>query len=174
MSLGQQCLAIIILPSEEINGILGVTGQSIFTVNLMNWNPSANELSRDCFSGCECLFAESCVRYCSSERTPVIMWQQGDGDTRGSTKRCGIPSAWFAGGLVPVIAVDEPPAGIASPDDLFSPPPYMQKELVDAILALSPLVPAGTTMTFDSANGLVGKTHAVGKPILARAHMTCL
>jgi hypothetical protein len=30
----------------------------------------------------------------------------------------------------------------------------MQKELVNAVLALAPAVPAGSTLTFDSANGL--------------------
>jgi hypothetical protein len=41
-----------------------------------------------------------------------------------------------------------------STDDPLSPAPYMSKELVDAILVLAPNVPAGSTMFFDSSNGL--------------------
>jgi hypothetical protein len=59
-----------------------------------------------------------------------------------------------ATGLVPVKGATNPPAGIAPVDDPASPPPFMQKELVDAILALAPNVPADSTMVFDSKDGL--------------------
>ena len=44
--------------------------------------------------------------------------------------------------------------GTPAPDDPFAPPPYIQKELVDAILALAPTVPADSTMVFDRSFGL--------------------
>jgi hypothetical protein len=57
-------------------------------------------------------------------------------------------------GLVLVKGLAVPPAGPPPLDDPFSPPPYMQKELVDAILALAPTVPADSTMVFDGSYGL--------------------
>ena len=50
-------------------------------------------------------------------------------------------------------AVDPPPAGIQTSMDAYSPPPFIQKELVDAALVLAPLVPAGSTLTYSTADG---------------------
>jgi hypothetical protein len=39
-------------------------------------------------------------------------------------------------------------------DDPFAPPPYMSREMVDAILLLAPNVPQGAVMMYDPQNGL--------------------
>ncbi|RJP50733.1 MAG: FtsQ-type POTRA domain-containing protein [Anaerolineaceae bacterium] len=140
------------LSREEINQVLGMTGQSVFTVQpqdvelrlLMNY---PELLSADVK-----VYLPNKVYVTVSERQPVILWQKGDGYTWIDDTGVAFRPRDFVVGLVPVIASDEPPAGIAR--DSFNQPTYMQKELADAILALAPLVPEGSTMTYDSVQGL--------------------
>jgi hypothetical protein len=89
-----------------------------------------------------------------TERQPVILWQQDTGYTWVDPTGVAFRPHGNVDGLVSVIGLTLPPARMALLDDPFSPPPFMQKELVNAILALSPNVPAGATMIFDPGYGL--------------------
>nr|AIA13607.1 Unknown Function [uncultured bacterium] len=89
-----------------------------------------------------------------TERQPVILWQQDNGYTWIDPKGVAFRPRGDATGLVSVIGLTTPPAGIALLDDPFSPLPFMEKELVDAILVLAPNVPGGSTMLFDPTYGL--------------------
>jgi hypothetical protein len=89
-----------------------------------------------------------------TERQPVIAWQQDGGYTWIDATGVAFRPRGLVAGLVPVIGLTVPPVGTPSLDDPFSPPPYMQKELVDAILALAPTVPADSMMVFDRSFGL--------------------
>lgn len=142
------------LTREEIEAVLAVAGQSIFTVQpdglatrlRMNY-PELSSVEVN-------TYLPNYVYVTVTERQPVILWQQGEGFTWIDSAGVAFRPHGEASGLVPVIGLTVPPAGIVPADDPFSPPPYMQKELVDAILVLAPNVPAGSTMTFDSADGL--------------------
>lgn len=142
------------LTREEVSAVTGVVGQSVFTVQpeilatrlRMNYPELASvEVN---------VYLPNHVYVTVSERLPVILWRQGDGFTWIDEFGVAFRPHGEASGLVPVIGLMAPPAGIPAADDPLSPPPYMQKELVEAILALAPHVPAGSTMTFDSADGL--------------------
>jgi hypothetical protein len=142
------------LSREEIEAVLGVTGQSIFTIQpdilatrlRMNYPELASvEVNT---------YLPNHVYVTVGERQPVILWQQGNGFTWIDASGVAFRPHGTASGLVPVIGLIAPPAGISPADDPFSPTPFMHKELADAILALAPNVPAGSTMTFDSADGL--------------------
>lgn len=142
------------LSREEINSALGVTGQSIFTVQpddaavrlRMNYPELASVKVN--------VYLPNHVYVTVTERQPVILWQQDNGYTWVDPMGVAFRPHGIVDGLVSVIGLTMPPAGMASLDDPFSPPPFMQKELVDAILALSPNVPAGVTMIFDPSYGL--------------------
>lgn len=143
------------LSREEITSVLGVTGQSIFTVQpqvaqarlLMNYP--------ELLSAEVSVYLPNHVYVTVVERQPLIFWQQaGEGYTWIDQNGVAFVPRGFVEGLIPVIAQDAPPAGIPSSDNPLSPPPYMTRELVDAVLALAPLVPANTTMIFTSADGL--------------------
>jgi hypothetical protein len=142
------------LTREEIEAVLAVTGQSIFTVQpdglatrlRMNYPELASvEVNA---------YLPNHVYVTVTERRPVILWQQGDGFTWIDPTGVAFRPHGVASALVPVIGLAVPPTGIVPADDPFSPPPYMQKELVDAILVLAPNVPAGSTMVFDPTDGL--------------------
>ena len=142
------------LTREEIEAVLGVTGQSIFAVQpdilatrlRMNYPELASvEVNA---------YLPNHVYVTVTERQPVLLWQQGEGFTWIDPAGVAFRPHGTASALVPVIGLAVPPAGSAPADDPFSPPPYMQKELVDAILVLAPNVPTGATMIFNSTDGL--------------------
>ena len=139
---------------EEINSILGVTGQNIFTVQPDELQTRLRLNYPELLSAEVKVYLPNHVYVTIVERTPVIIWQRGEGYTWIDQAGVAFRPRGLEAGLVPVVAVDDPIPGTITTGDLFSPPPYMQEELVDAILALSPLLPAGTTMTFDSVQGL--------------------
>jgi cell division protein FtsQ len=139
---------------EEINTILGVTGQNIFTVQPDELQTRLRLNYPELLSAEVKVYLPNHVYVTIAERTPVIIWQRGEGYTWVDQAGVAFRPRGLQAGLVPVVAVDDPLPGTVASGDLYSPPPYMQEELVDAILALSPLLPAGTTMTFDSVQGL--------------------
>ena len=142
------------ISAEEINSLLGVTGQNIFTVQPDELQTRLRMNYPELLSAEVKVYLPNHVYVTISERVPVIIWQRGEGYTWIDKAGVAFRPRGLEAGLVPVIAVDDPIPGTVTSGDLFSPPPYMQEELVDAILALSPLLPAGTSMTFDSAQGL--------------------
>ncbi len=142
------------ISAEEINSILGVTGQNIFTIKSDELQTRLRQNYPELLSAEVKVYLPNHVYVTISERVPVIIWQRGEGYTWIDKAGVAFRPRGLEAGLVPVIAVDDPIPGTVTSGDLFSPPPYMQEELVDAILALSPQLPAGTSMTFDSAQGL--------------------
>ena len=142
------------ISAEEINTILGVTGQNIFTVQPDELQTRLRLNYPELLSAEVKVYLPNHVYVTLSERVPVIIWQRGEGYTWIDQAGVAFRPRGLQAGLVPVVAVDDPLPGTNVSGDVFSPPPYMQPELVDAVLALSPLLPAGTTMTFDSVQGL--------------------
>ncbi len=141
------------LTQEEINAALGVSGQSIFTIQPQEVRTRLLLRYPELYSAEVKVYLPNHVYVTVVERQPVIFWQQeGKGYTWVDASGVAFRPRGFVEGLIPVISLDEPPAGISS--DPLLPTPYLQKELVDAILVLAPLVPAGSTLTFDSAHGL--------------------
>jgi hypothetical protein len=142
------------LSSEEINAVLAVTGQSIFTVQptdvatrlLMNYPELASAEVK--------VYLPNHVYVTVSERQPQILWQQDNGYTWIDSSGVAFRPRGIVGGLVPVIGLNAPPVGVAPVDGSLTPQPFMQKELVDAILILAPNVPADSTMIFDQGYGL--------------------
>lgn len=139
--------------SEEINGIIGVANQNVFTVQ-------PDELERrlrlnypELTSAQVDVYLPNYVYVTVTERQPVILWQQDGGFTWIDATGVAFRPRGEAGGLVFVNALNAPPAGVQTSTDPYSPPPFVSKEYVDAVLVLSPLVPAGSTLTYSAANG---------------------
>jgi hypothetical protein len=142
------------LTREEITAVAGVIGQSIFTIQPQEAATRLRMNYPELASVEVNAFLPNHVYVTISERVPVIFWQQGEGYTWIDSQGVAFRPRGLATGLVPVKGTTNPPVGIAPVDDPASPPPFMQKELVDAILALAPSVPANSTMVFDPKDGL--------------------
>lgn len=139
--------------SEEINGIIGVAGQSVFTVQPGELERRLRLNYPELTSAQVDVYLPNYVYVAVSERQPVIVWRQNGGYTWVDGTGVAFKPRGEAAGLIVVEALDAPPAGIQTSEDPFSPPPFIPKEFVDAAFALSPLVPAGSTLTFSSADG---------------------
>jgi hypothetical protein len=142
------------LTREEIESVMGVLGQSIFTVQPDEVETRLRMNYPELLSAQVDVYLPNHVYVTVTERQPVILWQQDEGLTWIDATGVAFRPRGLVAGLVPIKGLVTPPPGSAPLDDPFSPPPYMQKELVDAILILAPNVPADTTMVFDRTFGL--------------------
>ncbi len=142
------------LTVEEINTALGIAGQSIFTIQPHEVETRLRVNYPDLSSFKVDVYLPNYVYVYVTERQPVIVWQQGESYTWIDASGVALRPQGDGTGLVPVVGLATPPADIASLDDPLSPSPYLSKDMVDAILVLAPSVPAGTSMTYDSRNGL--------------------
>ncbi|MCC6259242.1 MAG: FtsQ-type POTRA domain-containing protein [Anaerolineales bacterium] len=145
------------LTRDEINAALGVQGQSIFWLQPKELETRLRLNYPELASAKVDVYLPNYVYVTVTERQPVILLQQGEAFAWVDASGVAFRPRGASGVLIPVLASSTPPAGIADLSDPFSPPPYMQKELVDAILALTPSVPAGSILTFDSTDGLSWK-----------------
>lgn len=139
--------------SEEINGIMGVSGQNIFTVQPAELERRLRLNYPELLSAQVDVYLPNYVFVTVVERQPVIIWNQNGGYTWVDESGVAFRPRGEAAGLITVNALDTPPAGIQTSDDPYSPPPFLQKELVDSALALAPLVPGGSTLTYSFADG---------------------
>ncbi len=142
------------LTQDEIQSVMGVMGQSIFVVQPDDAAMRLRMNYPELLSAQVNVYLPNHVYVTVAERQPVILWQQNGGYTWIDSTGFAFRPRGTMAGLVPITGLATPPAGDRPLDEPFSPPPYMQKELVDAILALAPAVPAGTTMFFDPSFGL--------------------
>ncbi|MBL8063209.1 MAG: FtsQ-type POTRA domain-containing protein [Anaerolineales bacterium] len=142
------------ITSDEINGVLGIAGNSIFSIQPREMERRLRLNYPELTSANVEVFLPNTVQITVTERQPVILWQQNGGFTWIDTTGVAFRPRGSAEGMVVVTAMDAVPAGTFISNDPYSPPPFLSQELVDAILALSPLVPANTTMTYTVADGL--------------------
>lgn len=141
------------IASDEINGVLGVSGQSIFMIQPKELERRLRLNYPELASAKVDVYLPNYVYVTVEERQPVLVWQQNGGYTWVDSTGVAFRPRGAADGLVTVNAADTPPAGVSVSNDPYSPPPFIEKDLVDAALALSPLVPAGTTLTYSAADG---------------------
>ncbi len=142
------------LTADEINAVLGVAGQSIFTIQPDEVETRLRLNYPELSSAEVKVYLPNHVYVTVTERTPVILWQQGEGYTWIDSTGVAFRPRGVVTGMVPVVGLANPPAGIALLDDPFSPPPYISQEMVEAILVLAPNVPEGVMMMYDPRNGL--------------------
>ena len=142
------------LTREEIEAVTGVIGQSIFTVQPDEVATRLRMNYPELLSAQVKVYLPNHVYITVNERQPVILWQQDGGYTWIDATGVAFRPRGSVTGLVPVQGLATPPIGTPALDDPLAPLPYIQKELVDAILALAPTVPADSTMVFDRSYGL--------------------
>lgn len=142
------------LTREELEAVMGVLGQSIFTVQPDEVEARLRMNYPELLSVQVNVYLPNHVYVTVTEREPVILWLQDEGMTWIDATGVAFRPRGLVAGLVPVKGLFTPPLGLAPLDDPLSPKPYMQKELVDSILLLAPHVPADTTMIFDRTFGL--------------------
>ena len=141
------------ITSEEINNILVVYGKNIVTIQPDDLERRLRLNFPELTSAQVEVYLPNTVYVTVTERQPALIWKQNGGFTWIDETGVAFRPRGDAAGLVIVEALDAPPAGTQTSTDPYSPPPFMQADLVDAALALAPTVPAGSTLTYSAADG---------------------
>jgi cell division septal protein FtsQ len=144
------------LTREAITNATGVIGQSIFTVQPQDVEMRLRMNYPELMSVDVDVYLPNHVYVTVTEREPRILWQHAERGAYTWIDETGVafrPSGVVTG-LIPVTGLANPPQGTPPADAPFSPPPFTQKELVEAIIYLAPNVPADTTLIYDGTYGL--------------------
>jgi hypothetical protein len=142
------------LSADDINSVLGSSGQPIFTLNPSDLETRLRLNYPELVSAKATLGLPNILTVNIEERKPVILWQQGGGFTWIDSSGVAFRPRGSVDNLIPVAAVAPPEPGVPSVNDPLSPLPYLSVEMVKAIQTLAPSVPAGTTMVYDPRFGL--------------------
>jgi hypothetical protein len=142
------------ISADEIRAVVGSSGQLIFTVV-----PAELELRlRQNFP--ELLAVHTRASLPNSlvvtvrERTPTILWEQGDGYTWIDDTGVAFRPRGGAQDLIKVEAAASPPPGLPAATDSLSPARFVSPDMVAAIKILAEQVPSGGSLVYDSRYGL--------------------
>ncbi|MCJ7434454.1 MAG: FtsQ-type POTRA domain-containing protein [Anaerolineales bacterium] len=142
------------LSAAEINAVLNLAGQPIFTLIPDDLATRLRLNYPELASAQVKVGLPNQIYVRVSERQPVILWQQGEGFTWIDATGVAFRPRGDVAGLIPVVGLVAPPVGLVPVDDPLSPPPYMSVDLVSAIQTLAPSMPVGTPIIYDAYNGL--------------------
>jgi len=151
---GNQFLSI-----EEINGVLNLSGKTIFTIipqylerDLLLTHPSLADVEIN-------LSLPNTVSVTVRERQPAIIWQQDGKSAWIDAEGIAFRASAYVEGIITVTALGSPPTpavdtSTRSARNKLAPPPYIAPETVAALQALVAHVPPGTPIVYDPKSGL--------------------
>ncbi len=142
------------ISTDEINTLLGSTGQSIFVLRSADLEARLRLNFPDLESVHVAVSLPNQITVHIVERKPVLLWQQGNGITWIDANGVAFRPRGAAAGLIAVAALAAPPAPTTPSADPLSPTPFIPADLVQAIQTIAPDVPAGTVMEYDPKYGL--------------------
>ncbi len=142
------------IAADDINAVLGTTGESIFTLTAPELEKRLRLNYPDLESAHVTIGLPNVINVTIVERQPVVLWQQGSGYTWIDANGVAFRPRGEAGGLVPVVAEAAPPVPTGGVADPLSPAAYISPDLVKAIQAIAPDVPQGTALEYDPQYGL--------------------
>jgi cell division septal protein FtsQ len=142
------------ISTEEINSVLGSTGQSIFLMTSADLEKRLRLNFPEMEAVQVSIGLPNIVMVHVVERQPVLLWQQGNGYTWIDASGVAFRPRGDAPNLIPVAALAAAPASTTTASDPMSPMPYIPAELVKAIQTIAPDVPQGSTVEYDPKYGL--------------------
>jgi cell division protein FtsQ len=142
------------ISADEIRAVMGSTGKCIFSLVPTELEIQLRRNFPELLSARVSVGLPNEVSVTVSERTPAILWQQGDGYTWIDDSGVAFRPRGTAADLITVTALTAPDPGAAGNTDTFTPAPYLSADLVNSIKMLAAQAPPGTSMLFDSRYGL--------------------
>ena len=142
------------ISTEEINSVLGIAGQPIFILDPQQIAFTLRQNYHEIASANVRVYFPNNVWVGMLERTPIIHWQQDEQYTWIDASGVAFKPRGPLPALIPVIATGSPQTGIKLSSDPQDPNPFISSELVEAIQYLSPHLPIGSALLFDSQKGL--------------------
>ena len=142
------------LTAEDVFGGLGVAGQPIFKAV----PAQIQENLRTAFPDLEAVTVHvslpNRIAVQVVERKPLLVWYQDGKTTWIDSKGVAFMPRGDVQGLIKVASTGSPLGITVDPNKSFHDQIFIDPEMVKAIVALSPDVPAGVSMTFDPQYGM--------------------
>jgi cell division protein FtsQ len=142
------------LDAAEVSSALGVTGQPIFTAIPSQVEKNLRTAFPDLAGVSVQVGFPNRIHVNLMERTPVLVWKQGDKMTWIDSNGVQFMPRGNVAGLIPIAANGDPPAIETGPDQSVYDKVFLAPAMVQAILALYPQVPAGSPMIYDPKYGM--------------------
>lgn len=141
------------LPPEEINAVLNISGQPAFLLVPSKLETQLRLTFPEITYARVDVTLPNTVSVSVIERKPVIRWEQGSSFTWVSEDGVAFRPRGEAPGLISVLALSAPPTeGNFSPDSL-TPAPFISSSMVQAIKGLANHVPPGAVILYDASFG---------------------
>jgi cell division septal protein FtsQ len=140
--------------AAEINSVLGVIGQPIFKVIPAQIEANLHTAYPDLESVKVRVLFPNRISVEVVERTPILAWYQNESVTWIDANGVAFTPHGEVPGLVQVAANGAPTPLPLDPALPLYAQKFIAPEMVQAILALVPVVPAGMPMIFDPQNGM--------------------
>jgi hypothetical protein len=139
------------LTGNDINTVLGLTGQQIFSANPQQIRKDLQQAFPDLKNVSVKISLPAKVVVRAEERTPVIIWRQGSSEKWIDMEGMGFTPRGDASGLIVVEAKDSPPAiDKTSMLDIR----FLSPEMVGVISRMALKAPKDTPLLYDSQHGL--------------------
>ncbi len=142
------------IPSADINAVLSITGQPIFTLIPSDLETRLRLNFPELASADVQLRLLNVVSVAVTERQPVIIWELGGAYTWIDDSGVALRPRDRVDNLIVVSALGQPAVGEPLQSDPLAPIPYISADLVKAIKTLAPSVPSGSSLIYDPVNGL--------------------
>jgi cell division protein FtsQ len=138
------------LTANDVNTVVGLVGQSIFSANPQKIRQDLQQAFPDIKDVSVKVSLPAKVVVKAKERIPVIAWNQGDSEKWIDMEGMAFPPRGNVGKLIVVDAKDNPPAiGKTSPMDLR----FISPEMVGIIGRMALKAPKETPLLYDSEHG---------------------
>jgi cell division protein FtsQ len=139
------------LTANDVNTVVGLAGHSIFSANPQQIQQDLQQAFPDIKGVSVKVSLPAIVVVKAQERTPVILWKQGDSEQWVDLEGLAFPPRGEVGKLIVVDAKDNPPSiGKTSPMDLR----FISPEMVGVIGRMAMKAPKDTPLLYDSEHGL--------------------
>jgi hypothetical protein len=141
-----------IIPAQELNAALNITGQPIFLLKPAELETRLRLNYPELVSVDVSVALPNVVSVAVVERKPVVRWEQSGSYTWISEDGVAFRPRGEIGELVSVVAVSAPALTLSAPDPL-NPVPFISTEMVQALQGLAGHVPPGMSIIYDPVQG---------------------
>jgi len=142
------------LSSEDVNSMLGLAGQPIFKALPARIETNLRTAFPDLASVKVHVSLPNHIIVDVVERMPILVWYQAGAVTWIDANGVAFMPRGEVQGLIQVASTGTPPKVPSDTNKLLLDQPFIAPELVKAMVALSPYLPAGVSMTFDPQYGM--------------------
>jgi cell division septal protein FtsQ len=142
------------LPPEEINSVLDISGQPGFLLVPSKLETDLRRNFPEIVSAYVEVSMPNVVSVYVSERKPVIRWEQGASFTWISEDGVAFQPRGENPSLISVLALSAPPSEINMSPDPLTPAPFISPDMVRAIKGFAGHVPPGMQILYDANFGL--------------------